>query len=663
MKRKMKHFGLLLLLLLVAACTPQAEVVEVTRPVIVRQTATPQPDTVTVVTRDLFLRVTEVVTRIVEEPVEATPTAPSSPSKELVVCQAAEPDSLYMFGSNMLDGRNVRHALYEPLYTNLSYDYQAVGLEKLPSLADGDARLQPVEVQTGDTVVDAAGNVVTLQSGVSVIDSEGETVTFSDTPLIMMQMAVDFTFKPLIWSDGTAVSADDSVFSFEINAETENPFGGQVLNEALQARTAVYEVTGDLSVRWTGLPGYLDQTYFLNVWQPLPRHQLGEMTAAELLEAEETMRRPLSTGPFVVTDWIPGDSIRVERNPYYYRSSEGLPYLDAVTFRFVPDSNQIQANLISGQCDIGTQSGIDAGAAPFLLEAEANGLLTPHFQSGTVFEHIDFGINSYGDYGDDNGRPDWFEDVRVRQAMMLCTNRQRIVDEVLYGVAEVAHAYVSSAHPLFSDDLTIWPYDPVAGNALLNEVGFIDRNGDGIRETADGTPFSIQYISTSGAEMRPQIGALFVENMADCGIAVTDSYLPASEYFADGPDGPAFGRRFDLAEFAWLTSSSPPCNLWLSENITGPESEGFGGWGNFNNTGWSHPEFDEQCQQALTALPGTPEYAIAHQNALRIFTEELPVIPLFLRLKVSAARPSVENFSLDPTEPSELWNLFEIDLR
>ena len=320
------------------------------------------------------------------------------------------------------------------------------------------------------------------------------------------------------------------------------------------------------------------------------------------------------------------------------------------------------ASLISGACDVATQSGVDAGQIPFLKEAEASGLLTSHFQSGAVFEHIDFGINSAGDYGDGNGRPDWFEDVRVRQAMMLCTDRQRMVDEVLFGVGEVAHAYVSSVHPLFSDDLTIWPYDPVAGNALLDEVGLIDSDGDGIRETADGTPFSIQYISTSGAEMRPQIGALFVENMAECGIEVTDSYLPASEYFADGPNGPVFGRRFDLAEFAWLTSSLPPCHLWLSENITGPESEGFGGWGNFNNTGWSHPAYDEWCRQALTALPGTLEYALAHQNALWIFTEELPVIPLFLRLKVSASRPEVQNFALDPTEPSELWNLFEIDL-
>lgn len=644
-----------------AACSVPSEVVEITREVVIVETAPPQ-EGVPVVSRDLFLRATEV-TRIVETPEAgaATPTPPEPEPKELVVCQAAEPDSLYLYSSNMLDGQNVRHAIYEPLYTNLSYDYQAVGLEKLPSLVDGDARIQPVEVQAGSTVMDAEGNVVTLEAGVVVVAADGELVPFDGTPLLMNQMQAEFAFKPLVWSDGTAVSADDSVFSFEVNADTENPFG-PVQNVDLLERTAAYEATGPLSVRWTGLPGYVDPTYFLNVWQPLPRHQLGDFSAAELLEAEETVRRPLSTGPFVVTAWQPGQFIRVARNPHYYRSVEGLPHLDAVTYRFVPGGSQIVANLISGQCDIATQSGLSLGQAPFLLEAEQNGLVIPHFQSSAVFEHIDFGINSYGDYGDGNGRPDWFEDVRVRQAIMLCTDRQRMVDEVLFGVGEIVHAYVPTVHPLYPDDLRIWPYDPAAANVLLDEVGFVDYDGDGVREAGDGTPFAISYLSTSGAEMRPQIGRLFAENMRNCGLEVTEGYLPASEYFADGPDGPVFSRRFDLAEFAWLTAAQPPCTLWLSENITGPEAEGFGGWGNVNNTGWSHPQFDEPCQLALAALPGTSEYSAAHQNALRLFAEELPILPLFMRVKVSAARPEVQNFSLDPTENSELWNLFEIDL-
>ena len=406
----------------------------------------------------------------------------------------------------------------------------------------------------------------------------------------------------------------------------------------------------------------MDSTYFVNFWLPEPRHYLEGFTAAELLEAEESSRMPLSDGPFMIQEWVPADSIIMVPNPHYHR--EGLPYLNSVTFKFIPDTNQLIAQLLSGACDIGTQDGLSASDAPFLIEAENSGLLiTPYFQTGTVYEHIDFGIDSYGDYGDDIGRPDWFEDARVRQAMTMCTDRQSMVDNILYGRSEVIHTYIPSVHPLYPEGLTEWPFDVEAANAMLDEVGYVDGDGDGIREYTDGTPFAITLGTTTGNEMRQQLTQIFKENMIECGIDVELYYLPASEWFADGPDGPLFGRRFDLGEFAWLTGVQPSCNLYLTSAITGPEEEGFGGWGNANDTGWSNEAFDTACNAALASLPGTAEYEDNHKEAQRIFSEEVPVIPLFLRLKVAAARPEVVNFGVDPTQNSEMYNLYEIDLQ
>jgi peptide/nickel transport system substrate-binding protein len=280
-----------------------------------------------------------------------------------------------------------------------------------------------------------------------------------------------------------------------------------------------------------------------------------------------------------------------------------------------------------------------------------------------VYEHIDFGINSYGDYGDGVGRPDWFEDVRVRQAMTLCTDRQGMVDNILYGRSEVIHTYIPSVHPLYPEGLEELPYDVEAANALLDEVGFVDGDGDGIREYTDGTPFKVTLGTTTGNEMRQQLTQIFKENMLQCGIDVELYYLPASEWFADGPDGVLFGRRFDLGEFAWLTGVEPSCSLYQTSSITGPEEEGFGGWGNSNPTGWSNADFDAACNRALSALPGTEDYIQGHTDAQVIFSQEVPVIPLFLRLKVAAARPEVANFGVDPTQNSELYNIYEFDLQ
>ena len=77
----------------------------------------------------------------------------------------------------------------------------------------------------------------------------------------------------------------------------------------------------------------------------------------------------------------------------------------------------------------------------------------------------------------------------------------------------------------------------------------------------------------------------------------------------------------------------------------------------------SRDEFDAACDAALAAIPSTAEYEQNHRQALAIWSEQIPIIPLFMRLKVAATRPGIQNFLIDPTEPSDLWNISEIDLQ
>lgn len=669
-----KRWALIALFVLIgvvalAACQPTVEekIVEVTRVV-----------TETQVVEGESVEVTRVVVETVTVEVEPTPE-PTGP-KDLIVCMAQEPDTMYPYGGSMLAARAVQHAIFENDLTTLSFAYQAQGLEKVPSLSDGDAVLQEVEVKPGDMVRDVTDTVVAWGEGITVQNAAGEEVTFDGNSVMMQQLVVDFTIKPRVWADGTPVKASDSVYSFHLAGEPDTPVGKYAFE-----RTVSYEATGDLTTRWTGMPGYMDSTYFVNFWAPYPEHLWSKYSAAEMLEAEEVSRLPVGDGPFKIMEWVPGDSIHLVKNEFYYRAAEGLPYLDSVTFKFVPDTNQLVAQLLSGQCDIGTQDGMDVGQSPFLIEAEANGLLIPYFQTGTVYEHVDFGIDSFGEYND--SRPDWFEDSRVRQAMTMCTDRQGMVDNIFYGKSEVIQTYIPSVHPLYpAGELTEWPYDPAAANALLDEVGFLDTDGDGIREYAyseglaadnsdpaswNGTPFHITLGTTAGNEMRQQLTQIFKENMLQCGIDVELYYLPSSEWFADGPDGVLFGRRFDLGEFAWLTGVEPSCSLYAGWQIPGDPAEVDeagaplypSGWGGQNEAAWSNAEFDAACQMAVGNLPGTAEYEQGHKDAQIIFSEQVPVIPMFLRLKVAAARPEIKNFYVDPTQNSELYNIFEIDIQ
>lgn len=584
------------------------------------------------------------------------PIVEEAEEKELVICIGREPESLYPYASPRLSqaANHVLQGIYESMFTTLSYDYQARGIEKMPNLADGDATINPVTVQEGDRVMDADGDVIFLREGALVKDSSGDNVEFGGDPISMSQMVVNFTLKPLVWSDGTRVTAGDSVYSFELAADPQTPIPKEPFEQ-----TAIYRSTGELTLEWKGIPGNLDRDYFTNIWTPYPRHYWNQYSAGDLLEAEEAKRMPLSHGPFVVEEWVDGDHLTLVRNENYYLTDLKLPRVDRVRFLFTPDDTQISNLLLSGECDIGTHDALTIDESSFLLDAKRNGLLIPYFQAGTVFEHIDFGINTIEEY--ENSRPDWFEDPQVRRAIVMCTDRRRMVEELLFDKVDVMDAYIPSLHPLYPDELTVWSYDVESANDLLDKAGYPDTDEDGIREDQTSeTPFKVTLLGVTGNELGEQVAEIFQENMVDCGIEVELSYIRPERYFADGPDGPLFGRQFDLAAFPWLISLEPNCALYLSSQIPDPNND----WNsNYNNvTGFRNPQFDAACEAALETLPGTKGFAENHQEALRIWSEQLPIIPLFMRLKVAASRPGVENFIVDPSQASELWNLYDLDI-
>jgi peptide/nickel transport system substrate-binding protein len=238
------------------------------------------------------------------------------------------------------------------------------------------------------------------------------------------------------------------------------------------------------------------------------------------------------------------------------------------------------------------------------------------------------------------------------------------VDAIFYGRSRVIDTYIPPEHPLYAGDrLVSYDYDPEAGIALLEDVGWVDGDSDGIREASgiegipDGTPLEFTWQSTTDS-LRVQYMRIFQQNLADCGFQVNLENLFTAEYFADGPNGPLFGRQFDLGSFPWLITVEPPCELYLSSEIPAEEN----GWTGANNPGFINEEYDAACSQALTALPGSEDSVEGHKEAQRVFTEQLPVVPLFLHIKVAATRPEVQGFVVDPTEMSEMWNIETLDL-
>jgi len=583
------------------------------------------------------------------EPTAPPPSVPlptPSPTPEpkiLTVCLPDEPDSLYLYGSDSASARHIWQAIYDGPLDNRTYTHQPVILTDLPSFADGSAALETLAVQSGDRVLSAGGDVAELAPGVTVEDAEGQRVTFDGAPILMERMVVTFTLRPnLNWADGAPLTADDSVYSFELAAATS-------ADKHTILRTAGYRAADARTVVWSGVPGLLDHFYYLNFWHPLPRHAWGNVPAADLLTAEGSTRRPLGWGPFVLREWVRGDHLTVARNPLYFRAAEGLPHLDEVIFRFISDPTILARELLSGRCDVVTHDTADMVLAALPNQPPIELFVT----RDSRWELLAFGISPAPGYE----RHDFFEDVRVRQGIAHCLDRSALAERVLHG-------YLPPEHPLHAGDaLTTWEYDPAAGQTLLANAGWYDEDGDGAREAhnipgiAEGTPFQVSYHTTDDP-LRVQAAHLIRENLTECGIQASVESWPPETLFEPGPEGALFGRRFDLAQFSWRATPDPLCDLFLSSQI--PDA---GRWDRPNVVGFLDDEYDTACLAALAAFPGSAEYAAAHIEAQRIFSERLPVLPLFQRQKVTLARSLVIGLSPDPTQISELWNIEQLDLR
>jgi peptide/nickel transport system substrate-binding protein len=553
----------------------------------------------------------------------------------------------------------VLQAIYDGPLDVQDFDYVPVLLTKKPTLADGDVTLVPVEVQPGESFVDDGGNLVTLTKGVFYRPSGcSETACAQaypgDGPVTMDQMVVQFRLLPgLFWSDNSPLTADDSVFSFEV-ASSLYPLA----QPERVIRTASYRALDTQIVEWRGLPGLMDSSYAANLFSPLPRHAWGNLSKEELLQSDATTKMPLGWGPYVIEQWTEGDHITFHKNPAYFRASEGLPYFDNLVFRFVEDGQQMLDALLTGECDLVDSSAMQDVDLTRLLEAQKNGQLEVYFQPA-AWEMALFGIVSY-----EPGRPDLFGSAETRQAIARCIDRAKMAETLWNGQSSVLDTYVPPFHPLYNPDVQHYEFDPGQASVQLESIGWKDMDGDpatprrsaGVSGVPDGTPLEFTYLVSADAE-RPQAAQILADSLAQCGIRVHLSLQPAADYLAAGPGGPVFGRAFEMAQLAFPLTLEPSCEWFTSAEIPGPYPEYPLGWGGVNATGYQNPDFDQACQAARTSLAEAAQYQQAHFQAQAIFASDLPVIPLYLRLNVLAVRSGLCGVHLDASTVSALWNV------
>ena len=630
-----KHISILLVFLIISACTPQLTEI----PVI------PQTPTVT----------TPLVT-------------PTLAPRSLTVCLGEEPNTLFPYGNLNSAARSVLSALYDGPMDVVEYGYEPIILEKIPNLDDGDAQVSPISVRAGDQVVDSSGNLVTLASGTEIRPSSCRSddcaITYDGSSTIQMdQLVVTFTIlEGLLWSDGEPITSDDSIYAFELASSDDTPVSKFVVD-----RTQTYEAADEQTIQWWGRPGFIDPDYFTNFWMPLPRHIWGQFPPADLTKLEVSSRLPVGWGPYIIDEWESGVQLHFIKNLNYFRAASDLPKFDELTFLIFPDTNSALTSLVDGTCDVLDPSVRLDGQVGLLQQMQAERQANLLTSQTMTMEWLGFGITpaTYDDGFDSReDRPDFFGDERTRQAVAVCLDRQKVVDTVLFGLSQVPDSYLPTDHPLHNGNLQDYPFNPTLGNQILEQAGWLDHDNNrstprqalGVTNVPATTPLVLNY-STSSATQRHQVAEILTQSLAECGIGLNPVYYSAVDFYSQGPNGPLFGRRFDLAEYAiGVNSLEPQCGWFTTAQIPNEENR----WVGTNVSGYQNVEFDAACDKALQSLSTDPEYAF-HQEAQAIFASDLPSIPLYLRLKVAATRRDFCGFTLDPSSSSALTDIETFD--
>jgi peptide/nickel transport system substrate-binding protein len=605
-----------------------------------------------------------------------TPTVLSLPTptpgpRTLTVCLGQEPNTLYPFGGPNAAANSVLAAVYDGPIDTVGYEYQPVILTQLPSLQNGDAQIVRTPVQAGDQVVDADGNLVLLKQGIGVRPAgcRGDDCVLTydgTTPLEMDQMVVTFRMRvDVTWSDGTPLTADDSVYAFELASDPSaatNPF--------LIDRTETYEAADTNTVQWWGKPGFIDSAYFTNFWAPTPRHLWSQFPANQLSTIDVASRSPAGWGPYMIQEWIAADHITLTKNPYYFRAADSYPKFEMLTFRFIADPNTALSELVAGRCDILDPSIRLDNHAALLQEMQAGEQAQAFFTPGMTIEWLGLGVfpSTYDDGYDtqfQKDRQDIFSDAHTRQGIAYCLDRQSVVDTVLFGLSSVPTTYVPVEHPLYDPNIDGIQFDPSVGISLLEQAGWKDTDGNpdtprtavAVKNVGAGTPLLLNYYTTTATQRR-QVVDILTKSLAECGIGLNVQYFSQNDLYAPGPNGLLFGRRFDMIEYAMgVNSIEPPCGWFTSNEIPNASNS----WIGTNVTGYQNPEYDAACRSAQLSLPDEQSYTDSYRQTQVLFSSELPAIPLYYRLRVAAARPDICHFDLDPTA-NPMWNIESIDM-
>ena len=340
---------------------------------------------------------------------------------------------------------------------------------------------------------------------------DGEPFTAAD---------VDFTFNGIIYNEDIPTSTR-AIFTFRFlddsGAWQDAPMSVTVIDEYTVQFVLPVSFAPFLRSMGTAiypehiLAPHVDDGSFVDTWSI-------DTDPAEII----------GTGPFLIGSYRPGQRVVLRRNPDYWMTDGAgnrLPYLDEVVQIIVPDFETELQRFRAGETDVHGVLGEELAALEPLAAAEDFTIYRrgPNFVSTFLLFNLNRGSDS--ETGEPYVAPQqlkWFSNLQFRRAVAHVIDKGTIIDQVQHGVGHPQWASIGPAAGDFHNpNVRRYQFDLERANELLDELGWTDRDGDGVREDDEGNAITFRLVTNGDNSVRERVTAIIHEGMLAIGLDVT----------------------------------------------------------------------------------------------------------------------------------------------
>jgi peptide/nickel transport system substrate-binding protein len=479
---------------------------------------------------------------------------------------------------------------------------------------------------------------------------------------------LDYTLtlrQGLRFSDGRPLDAEDVVFTFRVyldeavHAPQRDLLivdGKPITVRKADAQTLVFHFAKPYSVGERVFDG-------LTI---LPRHLLErpyqEGKLAQLGSLSTPANQWAGLGPFRLKEYVPGQRLVLERNPYYWKADtqgQRLPYLNELVFLFVPSADAQVLRFQSGETDLISRLGSENFS---VLAGQQHGYTMADAGPGLEYNFLFFNLNDLADKtGPETARKQkWFREVKFRQAVSAAVDREAIVRLVYRGRGAALWGPVTPGNKRWVDAAVPHPARSLdKARQLLRDAGFQwtnkAREGPALLD-AEGKPVEFSLLTSSSNADRTKMATLIQDDLKQLGMRVQVAPLE----FRSLIDRVTQTKEYDACVLGLVSFDADPnsdINVWLS-------SGGMHLW----NPSQTHPatsweaEIDRLMGLQLTVTGGVQRKKL-YDHVQEILAENQPMIFLASPDILVGAKNTIGNFHPAVLEPYVLWNVEQLYLR